>query len=923
MRTAQSAVLTLIVWMLCCTSSAVAQTNPAGVTAAPKKPAAKKGPSKDEQIASLKNDVQGYQTAMLQEDVKSHPELLAKVTDELISATCHLEALQLPPTLTQDPKFLDGLLSACSDRLHRFYDQKNGSPSGSAPAPAGNAGGIAPPASTSACVINEQAAVSGADTKYSYAMHCAKDAKPNEIALSMTSVKPALTAAEIEELVQNFASALGSKAPSYDSAKNMAVFSVPMGGSPYAHSFDFSSPTAPTSSIFVVYYIASGAVTDATLCESNLSNPGCSTGPIAVPISNPVAATAAKCSADDRYGSVEVPVLNAVNPGADSTAVSGKIAATANGRVQLCSKGKPLGQPLPVSKGEFSVTFDSKSSFKLTNGQTIQAQFINQQNEWSEPTKDLVVGSCKMAGGNGTGPTLSVTPGDNNKATFSGTVKEGADKTNFVRVCVNDLPTVPPTPPVGIGTGGKFSGRDLPLKAGDMVTAQACNGSVAGCVDAFGPVSDVVPITSVGLQAGNATPSGGPVSILIGGVEYGGYSSEAQTTDGFLNIFYRGLRSKSTGFAGWTRIRLTSAAQPATNGVVSVIANPTGLTTYNFSNVGQVFDYVVGPSWNIPKTQYWALIAGLGAITPLSSQSAPVVFVAPPPGTTECTTLLSRFSPKNGYNPGLTPNTVTNPPTCVVNGMTGVTNIAFTNQDRSNFLLKYGAGVRTWYPLGSCKAGGSAGNCSPTYAAADITLGQDESVTGGVLRGVVFKMDGLLPIPTGSASWLYLFGSAYIRFNRNTNLPPLLLASPTTSVTVPAPTVAVLPLVQPNRDYYRLGVGLNINQLWCKVYASSCPTTAQDSNTKNAAPSISGLNPPSAKAGSAKDLSLTVTGSNFAPDSKINWDGTALAGTQFVSDTELSVTVPKANLAKVTTVKVTVVNPSPAGASAARDFQIQ
>ena len=325
-----------------------------------------------------------------------------------------------------------------------------------------------------------------------------------------------------------------------------------------------------------------------------------------------------------------------------------------------------------------------------------------------------------------------------------------------------------------------------------------------------------IPILHAQNQSNESDNGSKPVAIIIGGVEYAGYSSAAQTTDGFLDLFYRGPVVK--GFSGWGRIRLTSAAQPATNGVVSVISNPTGLTTFNYSNVGQVLDYVFGPSWAIPKTTHWALIADFGAITPLSSQNVPVTFIAPAPGTQECTTLVNRFSPQNGYNPGLALNTNPNPATCLAGGYT---NVAFANQDRSNFLLKYAAGIRTWYknPFDICSGQQEAGSqCPDAYAAVDATFGQDSSVTGGLLKGVVFKVDGVLPIPTGNnSSWLYLFGSTYVRLRANQNLPPLILQSPASPVTVPSPTVVVLPLVQPNRDYYRLGVGLNINQLWSAV----------------------------------------------------------------------------------------------------------
>jgi hypothetical protein len=416
------------------------------------------------------------------------------------------------------------------------------------------------------------------------------------------------------------------------------------------------------------------------------------------------------------------------------------------------------------------------------------------------------------------------TPGSNAKATCPTTVAD----------------TKLPAPTIDkIKEGAtKVSGK---VAIGSEGKVQLCNGNVA-LGDAVSPesdgsftVSNLPPIKngkkvqaqfmssagSAGPVSGDKTAQSDPVVIVIGGVEYSAYSAQSQTTNGFLNIFYQG---PYTGrFSGWGRIRLTSTPQQATNGIVSVISNPTGLTTNSYSNVGQAFDYVLGPSVRLATN--WSFIAGLGATTPLSSQDTPITFVAPAPGTTECTELVNRFSSANGYTPSLSLNTAANPSTCLAGGYT---NLAFSNQDRSSFLLKYGAGFRTTYPFkfADCK-GGTVNNCAPADAALDITFGQDASVTRGYLRGVVLKLDGMLPLPTGNSSWLYLFGSAYMRLRKNVDLPPLLLQTPNPPITVPAATVIVLPLKLPDRDYYRLGVGINVNQLWCKTFGSNCSKDSQ------------------------------------------------------------------------------------------------
>ncbi len=501
-----------------------------------------------------------------------------------------------------------------------------------------------------------------------------------------------------------------------------------------------------------------------------------------------------------KLGAIEVttdPIKGTVPNSSDGT--------VASGTVQLCSDGKLLlatGAKVGTD-GTVSVAASGLKS-KLTTGEKITAQYTDNSGKNGDVSSAVVVGSCSAAAGAGTAPKLTISIDDKGLASYSGTSADEANTT--VRVCVNDLPNADAK--TASVQNGKFKGGNtFSVKSGENIAAQTCSSSTCDTVgEKYGPLSAQVPVTST-LKAG-AADSNKPYVVLIGGVEYGGYSSQAQTTDGFLNIFYSGPRSTS-GFSGWGRIRLTNAPQTATNGVVSVISNPTGLTTYDYSNVGQVLDYVFGPSWKIPRTKGWDIIAGFGAITPLSSANAPVVFLAPAPGTQNCSTLVSRFSSGMGYSPGLV-MAPAGSSTCLAGGYTA---IAFTNQDRSNFLMKYGAGVRTSYKFGP-----------NAWGTADATLGQDASVTGGYLRGVVFKVDADIPIPTGSSSWLYLFGSAYMRLHSNENLPPLILQSPPQSapVTVPSPTVFELPLRQPNRDYYRIGAGLNISQLWCKTFGSGC-----------------------------------------------------------------------------------------------------
>lgn len=83
------------------------------------------------------------------------------------------------------------------------------------------------------------------------------------------------------------------------------------------------------------------------------------------------------------------------------------------------------------------------------------------------------------------------------------------------------------------------------------------------------------------------------------------------------------------------------------------------------------------------------------------------------------------------------------------------------------------------------------------------------------------------------------------------------------------------------------------------------------STSPNPVPTVTSLNPASVTAG-AGATTLTVTGANFVPASKVNWNGAALT-TTFNSATSLAATLPATSLASAGSATVTVVNPTPGG----------
>ena len=81
--------------------------------------------------------------------------------------------------------------------------------------------------------------------------------------------------------------------------------------------------------------------------------------------------------------------------------------------------------------------------------------------------------------------------------------------------------------------------------------------------------------------------------------------------------------------------------------------------------------------------------------------------------------------------------------------------------------------------------------------------------------------------------------------------------------------------------------------------------------TRNPVPGISSLSPSTAPAGS-RDLTLTVYGSSFIPDSVVQWAGSART-TTYVSSAQLNAAIPASELSSVRTAAVSVFNPAPGG----------
>lgn len=103
------------------------------------------------------------------------------------------------------------------------------------------------------------------------------------------------------------------------------------------------------------------------------------------------------------------------------------------------------------------------------------------------------------------------------------------------------------------------------------------------------------------------------------------------------------------------------------------------------------------------------------------------------------------------------------------------------------------------------------------------------------------------------------------------------------------------------------------------VFIVSC---GSEHSTNNAVPSLSSISPTSAPAGSAA-FTLTVNGTGFVSASTVQWNGIARP-TVFVSSTQLTASIPAADIAASGVATVTVNSPAPGGGiSSAANFTIQ
>lgn len=304
----------------------------------------------------------------------------------------------------------------------------------------------------------------------------------------------------------------------------------------------------------------------------------------------------------------------------------------------------------------------------------------------------------------------------------------------------------------------------------------------------------------------------------------------------------------------WLNPRIASAPQTTSTALSSVNSATSltqGLGSQTLGQITQTFEFQGGLEYYLTKPwngaqldantrSVFSLILGGGSVTPFNSIStAPEYALSTnlgkqfnefpnlPPLYPQLATALCSF--------GFT-GTSTIP--CPSPPATGLKTVAFVFPDRSRFYRSYFGGIRlrTFYFKGDCQNLSDFSNpCSApdTYPGTfDARFGQDETVTGGMLRGVVLTLTGSYPLP-GTSNAVRIFGSAYLRLHKNVNTRALVLVPSQSFTSLDDPSVVVQSIQPSDQDYFRLGLGVDLIALIRKWTTAASAATTSASTSKS------------------------------------------------------------------------------------------
>jgi hypothetical protein len=274
-------------------------------------------------------------------------------------------------------------------------------------------------------------------------------------------------------------------------------------------------------------------------------------------------------------------------------------------------------------------------------------------------------------------------------------------------------------------------------------------------------------------------------------------------------------QASTAGMASYLATAVTATPDSIVKSIdssVSVAYNPHPWNFHIPTGTFDVGDYT-SAHLKAPETLLTlSLLANIGAITPMSAKQAnPAVYYL--------TSQIWSYLQNNPTLPVSQPVPSSCNPTA---GATPTCYVAFIPQDRTRFYRNYNAGLRLKFYPGDYNA-----NQYRFPGMADVTIGQNEYVTGGMLRRLVLHAGGVMPVPMLDG-W-YIFGSTDAAFAKAGQVNQQLLLSPAPSsanLTLTSAGVYGVTVAQPNRDRYSIGFAVDIAHLYTAYKTSQAKKTA-------------------------------------------------------------------------------------------------
>lgn len=243
----------------------------------------------------------------------------------------------------------------------------------------------------------------------------------------------------------------------------------------------------------------------------------------------------------------------------------------------------------------------------------------------------------------------------------------------------------------------------------------------------------------------------------------------------------------------WGDARIMSIPSPTATLSVSQIADQSFVqpTLKNVARLTSAAQFAIGIQRKLPflhtcglPSTTWNFIAAFGATTPFSSQQTISIF-------NNNRTIQERYPQ-------------------VPTDTTAFPYVAFESPERDRFYRQYYGGLRfmTFFKPAQSSVQ------DPFPGLLDVTFGQDEAATKGGLRGGLLRVDASYPMQSIGEPWLYVFGSVEMKLTRHKLFDPLVLNSTAPPGTQPtASNVFPLMVPPPDRDLFRIGIGIDLNRL--------------------------------------------------------------------------------------------------------------